>query len=131
MGTIENKTYKNIFVTPTKDVLTLQVYMQDKYLCGDIFRIEAEKESVHDIAIFCSELEQKDFNTLINKIKSITDKPTYISFASENNYKKYIEDYKYQYRHFPDNISIRNVIVEFDQEKSNIIRPGNVKKKSL
>ena len=131
MGKIENKTYKNIFITPTKDILTLQVYMEDKLLCGDIFRLEAEKENVRDIAIFCTDLEQKEFNILINKIKSITDKPTYISFATSKNYKKYIEDYRFLYRHFPDNVSIRNVIVDFDEEKPNLIKLTNIKKKSL
>lgn len=131
MGKIENKTYKNLFITPTKDILTLQVYMQGKLLCGDIFRIEAEKDCVQDIAIFCTELDQKEFNILINKIKSITTKPTYISFPSDRNYKKYIEEYRYQYRHFPDNVSIRNVVIDYDEEKSNIIKNNNVKKKSL
>ena len=132
MGKIENKAYKNIFVTPTDNVLTLQVYMQGTKLCGDIFRLQVEHENVKDVAIFCKELEQKDFNVLINKIKSITDKPTYISFASDKNYKNYVEEYRFQYRHFPDNIYIRNIVISSDEEQTNIIKPNKItKKKSI
>ena len=132
MGKIENKTYKNIFVTPTDNVVTLQVFMQGTKLCGDIFRLQVEHQEVKDVAIFCTDLDQKDFNVLINKIKSITDKPTYISFASDKNYEKYAEEYRYQYRHFPDNVFIRSAIVRSDEEKINLIKPStNLKKKSI
>ena len=132
MGRIENKSYKNIFVTPTDNVVTLHVYMQGNQLCGDIFRLQVEHPDVKDIAIFCTDLNQNDFNILINKIKSITDKPTYISFASEKNYERYADEYRYQYRHFPDNVFIRNTVIRSDEEKSNLIKPNsNIKKKSI
>ena len=137
MGKIENKTYKNVFVTPTDKVVTLQVFMKGKTLCGELFRAQAEHPEVKDIAIFCTELDQREFNILINKIKSITDKPTYISFASDKNYNQYAEEYKYLYRHFPDNIYIRNVVVRMDEEKDNLIKPStpninsHIKKKSI
>lgn len=126
MGTIENKTYKNIFITPHEETKTLQVFMNGKSLCGDIFRLEAEKKSVEDIAIFCNELEQTDFNTLINKIKSITDKTTYISFGPQKDYTGYVSTYKEQYMHFPDNIFIRNTFVEIDENKNNLIKKKSI-----
>ena len=134
MGKIENKTYKNIFITH-EDTTTLQVFMQSKYLCGDIFRIEADKPSIKDIAIFCSELDQKDFNTLINKIMSITKKPTYISFAGDKDYRENEDRFREIYKKFPDNIFISHTVLEKKPEDKNDMdinsNPNIVKKISL
>lgn len=119
MGRIENKVYKNVFITH-EETKTLQVYMKGKMLCGDIFRIEVEKPKIVDIAIFCGALEKKDFNVLINKIKSITSKPTIITITTDNkniNIDKYIENYKLTFTHFPKNVVVKSVIIEKDSNK--------------
>ena len=119
MGRIENKVYKNVFVTH-EETKTLQVYMKSKMLCGDIFRIEVEKPKIVDIAIFCGALEKKDFNVLINKIKSITSKPTIITITTDNkniNIDKYIENYKLTFTHFTKNVVVKSVIIEKDSNK--------------
>lgn len=115
MGRIENQTYKNIFLTH-EDTTTLQVFMKGKALCGELFRVEAAKPSIKDIAIFCSELEQKDFNTLINKIMSITKKPTYISFSGEKDYRENEDKFREIYKKFPDNIFIMHSVLDKTSE---------------
>ncbi len=125
MGRIIINTYKNLFLTPvSEDDTRLQVFMNSKLLCQEVFRMESNKENIKDIFIYSGELDQQNFNSLINVIKTSTDKPTNICFAGAKDYSDKVSNFKYKYNHFPDNITISHTLVELDENKDHLIKKG-------
>ena len=131
MGKIEKPLDNSTFITPDRRnpiTKTFYVRMKDKMLDGDFFRKGAEKSYVEDIAIICDEINQIEFNILVNKIKSITVKPTFIYFRGKSDYEKYRDDYVTLYRkRFPDNVFIMNILKEQEANYQDVIK----KRKSL
>lgn len=147
MGTINIPGYKNVFKTPDEGEGTFEVYMEGKNIDKEMFKIKANKSSILDISIFTGILNKEEFYNIVDIIKISTDKPTCIAFTpaefesldedsleEKRNeiYESYVQGYREaeikknpttgKLRHFPDNITINNALIDADQIKSNYIK---------
>ena len=135
MGTLIDSNYKTIYLTPEEDG-TLQIFMKGKKINKEMFKNESEKNKVLNISMVAGELTQKEFDELIQVIK-LTIKNTFLSFmpireleeSIAHAHKRYANEYRNNgqksVRHFPDNLYINNVFIEYDEDK------GVVKKRGL
>lgn len=122
MGRIENKTFNNIFITPSSGNGTLEVYLQSRLLNQDLFRLEMKKNNILNAIIFMVDLDEKDFFNLINKIKACTTKEVFLAVTGDIDYLPYIEKYRTKYEHFPDNVFINHTVVDYDQHNNLVIK---------
>jgi hypothetical protein len=131
MGYIKDMNYKNLFLTPEEGEDILQVFITGHTLSREMFNTQANKHRVASINIVSGNLEQKDFNGIIDTIKLTTDKPTCIAFIPVKDekestpaaYKRYKEGYinqdKENPKHFPDNVQIYHMLMDVDNNKDN------------